>query len=137
HRRLVDGDLPARADGAVRGRRGGPAIAARPAAGPVCRLRGLAALLADGGGPGDPALLLARAPGRVPGPSRAAGGPVTPGGTDPAGGRPAAGAAPLAHPAARGTGPARGGDAVHGAAGGVCGPPRPLLRPTGRGGGLA
>ncbi len=58
-RRLVDGGAAARAGGALRGLRGGAAVAAARAAGAVRRLRGLAAAVAERRGAGAAARLLA------------------------------------------------------------------------------
>ncbi len=118
------------------------AFGARPAgaADPVRRLCGLAARLAPGGGPGGPAELLARAPGRRarrPRPARRPAAPQRPP------------ARPQLQPGARagadarppGLLPAGGCDALHGPARRARGSARPVERPPGparrRGGGLA
>src|SRR6185436_10126978 len=82
-RRLVAGGLPARPRGALPGGPERPAGAPAGAAGPVRRLRRLAAAVAHGRGLGGPARLLARAAGRRPVPPRAARRPPPPGGAEP------------------------------------------------------
>ena len=67
-RRMVGGRAPARARGRVRGRRRGPRTNPRAAAGPVCRLRALAAGRTCGSAPVRAGSLLAPAAhGRPPG----------------------------------------------------------------------
>ena len=124
-RRLVAGRPAARAGGALRGLRRGPPLAAAGAAGPVRRLRRLAAATGCGRGAGGAARLLARAARRRSGRPGAARRPAAPGRAELA----AAAARRRACPPALAGGaasarPARGGDPVHGPARRLPGPAR-------------